>query len=228
MSDSEPIKNAFVEEAISYARQCMEEKLVPELTYHNLKHTFEHVMPAAMELAEKHGVGGTDQALLAVAVAFHDMGWIIQGKGHERISAMMARQKLPEFGFTEDQINKITDLILATQLPHRPRYLLEEILIDADMAVLSRDDFWQCHDELRAEMEVLGKPLSDVDWYRSQLTFLEDHRYFTDVAVEDREQAKREHMQELRRRLEACNPRSGRYTNGQSRSKSLVKSEKDA
>jgi len=116
----------------------------------------------------------------------------------------MARQKLPGFGFTEQQIELITALILATRLPHKPTSLLERILVDADMIILTREDFWQCHGELRDEMEILGEPLSDRQWYESQLAFLETHHYFTDVAIADREQVKQQRILELRQRLTAC------------------------
>jgi uncharacterized protein len=220
--------NDAVVEAISYARRCLKQKLIPELTYHNLTHTFEHVLPAAMDLADRCGVTQEEKELLAVAVAFHDIGWIVQGPGHERIGARMARQKLPDFGFTNRHIERITAMILATRLPHRPTCLLERILIDADMTILTRDDFWECNRELRDELEVLGQPLSDRQWYKIQLAFLETHRYFTDVAVAEREQVKQQHILELRRRLAACEAEPDLPLNRRSQDESLVQSENDA
>jgi len=227
VSDKDPLQNSSVKQAIDYARQCMENKLIPELTYHNLTHTFDQVMPAAMELADKVGVSSEEKALLAVAVAFHDIGWIVKGQGHELIGAKIARKKLPEFGFSDQQIKSITTMIMATRMPHQPTCLLDEILIDADMAILSRDDFWLCNDLLRAELEVLGEPITDHQWYKNQLAFLEKHRYFTDVDVAPREQVKQKHKRELKQRLVACDPEQGRSKNGKSPSGSLVKSERD-
>lgn len=213
-----------VDEAISYARQCLQQQLAPELTYHNLAHTFEQVMPAAMNLAERYGVSQEEKDLLAVAVAFHDIGWIVQGPGHERIGADLARQKLPSFGFSERQIERIATLILATQMPHQPKDLLENILVDADLAILSRDDFWECNARLRAETEMLGNSMSDCQWYENQLAFFEAHRFFTDGALDDRDQVKQQHVFEMRRRLAICEAGS---SNGQSRANPLVKSEND-
>ena len=227
MSGENQLKNGNVDEAIAYARQCMEQKLMPELRYHNLTHTFEHVMPAALELADLCGVSQEEKQLLMVAVAFHDTGWIFKGHGHERISAALARKKLPALGFSKRQVDRITSMILATQMPHQPTCLLDSILIDADMAILSRDDFWLCNDELRAELELLGEPLSDSEWYESQLAFLEKHRYFTNVAIAGREQAKQKHILELHQRLEACYAEAERPLNGHTPIESLVKSESD-
>lgn len=227
MSEVDRREKADVDGAIAHAQRCLQENLAPELTYHNLAHTFEHVLPAAMDLADRCEVPQEKKDLLAVAAAYHDIGWIVQGRGHERIGAKLARQKLPEFGFTERQIERITALILATRMPHRPKNLLDRILIDADMAVLSRDDFWQCNDELRAEMKVLGQPMSDRDWYKSQLAFLEAHRYFTPVAVARRERVKQGHIHELRRRLEAYEAEPDPVPNGRSETESVTKSESD-
>lgn len=227
MSTSDPLQHGNVDEAISYARRCLQQKLVPELTYHNLTHTFEHVMPAALDLADRCGVSREEKDLLAVAVAFHDIGWIVKGKGHERIGADMARQKLPTFGFSTLQVERIVSMILATQMPHQPTSLLDSILIDADMAILSRDDFWLCNDELRAELELLGTHLSDSEWLESQLAFLEVHRYFTLVAVADREKVKQKHILELRQRLEDCYSKREGSLNEYTLTDSLEHSEND-
>ena len=216
-----------VAEAIHYARQCLKEKLPPQLTYHNLKHTFEHVLPAAMDLADRCGLTQEEKDLLAVAVAFHDIGWIVQGTGHERIGADMARKELPDFGFTEQQIERIASMILATKLPHQPTCLLDSIMIDADMAVLSRDDFWHCNGELRCEVELLGETMSDRLWYEGQLSFLEAHHYFTEAAVAAYEPAKQEHILELRHLLETSEAEADLPQTRLSPAESLVESEND-
>jgi hypothetical protein len=100
-------------------------------------------------------------------------------------------------------------------------------MIDADMTILSRDDFWLCNDMLRAELEVLGEPLTDRQWYKNQLAFMEQHRYFTDVDVAARERVKQRHKHEVYQRLEACAPETSRSLNGDSPAGSLVKSERD-
>ena len=203
MSEIERLQKTDVKGAMAYARQRLQRELAPELTYHNLAHTFEHVLPTALELADHHQVAPPEQELLAVAVAFHDIGWTVQGHGHERIGAQLARQVLPNFGFTAEQIDRVAGLILATQMPHRPNNLLDQILIDADMDLLGRDDFWQRNSDLRAEMAALGEPMSDRQWYQEQLAFLEAHRYFTAVSMARREPGKQQHIAEVRRLLAA-------------------------
>jgi predicted metal-dependent HD superfamily phosphohydrolase len=199
--------------AIEYARHFMARNLAPDLTYHNLTHTFEHVMPAAMDLADRSGVSREEKELLAVAVAFHDLGWTAQGTGHERLGAEIARRELPSFGFGKRQIERIVSMIMATQMPHRSTCLLDSIMIDADMAVLGRQDFWEIHDNLRREIESLGKPMTDRQWYKNQLAFLEDHHYFTAAAVSSCEQSKQRHIRQLRHSLEASETESNSERN---------------
>jgi uncharacterized protein len=227
VSGDEQLSGGNVKGAIVYARQCMQQELAPELTYHNMTHTFEHVMPAAMELADLCGVSPEEKDLLAVAVAFHDLGWIVQGRGHEQLGAEMARRQLPAFGFNDQQIDSIVSMILATRMPPRSTCLLDSIIIDADMAILSRDDFRSCNNQLRMEIEALGEPLSDRQWYESQLAFLEQHRYFTDVAAAHYEPIKQQHILELRHSLDDCTPGPASSRNGRSSARSQVKSGAD-
>ncbi len=190
------------EGAINYARSRMMRELAPELHYHGLEHTFEHVLPAAMRLAELYDLSQDDILLLKVAVAFHDIGWIDQGKEHEEVSVRIARQILPDYGFLPEQIEQIGSIIMATRSPQSPTDLLEKIVVDADLDVLGRDDFWLRNDDLRAELSLNGHLMSDEEWYRNQLQFLESHEYYTDRARKLREKGKQTHIAELKRRLD--------------------------
>ena len=187
--------------AIEFARRRMEHELPPELSYHNLAHTFDDVLPAALHLADLCNLNEDEKNLLAVAAAFHDFGWIKPGAKHEQISADIAREVLPSFGFSQEQIETIAGIIMATHMPHTPSNLLEEILVDADLDVLGRDDFWLRNEELRAEIMCNGDRISDAEWYAYQLKFLEEHQYFTDAARQLRDKCKKRHEAELMRRL---------------------------
>jgi len=121
------------------------------------------------------------------------------------ISARIAAQVLPGFGYTKEQIEVVRWAILATALPQYPTTLLEEILTDADLDVLGRDDFMSHNDDLRRELAFLGKEYSDIEWYTNQLTFLESHTYFTASARKVRDEQKRINIAWLKRQLEELN-----------------------
>ncbi|MGD8805626.1 MAG: HD domain-containing protein [Chloroflexota bacterium] len=151
VSETDRVQQTDVKGAMAYARQRLQQELAPELAYHNLAHTFEHVLLTALELAAHYQVALHEKELLAVVAAFHDIGWTVQGQRHERVGAQLARQVLPDFGFLAEQVERVAGLVLAMQMPHRTNSLLDQILIDADMDLLGRDDFWQRNNHLRAE-----------------------------------------------------------------------------
>jgi predicted metal-dependent HD superfamily phosphohydrolase len=184
--------------ALEYARKRLIGELLPILRYHNLHHSFGEVLPAALLLADQIGIVKGDLQLLQVAAAYHDIGWIVQGEGHEIISVEICKQSLPAFGFSGAQINRIAGMIMATRLPQSPHNILEKILADADMFTLGSDDYWPRNADLRYELEALGDAISDKEWYQSQLEFLQIHQYHTVVAQNERDLRKRAHIAELR------------------------------
>lgn len=121
-----------------------------------------------------------------------------------RPQAQVAAHVLPDFGYAPDQIATITALILATRLPQRPRSPLQEILCDADLDVLGREDFLVCNRRLRAEQAQYHFPVSDVQWYQGQLTFLEEHLYVTPAAQALRDAEKRRNILHLQALLAAA------------------------
>ncbi|MFN2189823.1 MAG: HD domain-containing protein [Candidatus Promineifilaceae bacterium] len=194
--------------AIEYARSRMEKELKPYLKYHGLEHTFDHVLPAAVRLAEAYELDKDDIDLLKVAAAYHDIGWIVNGYEHEKESVRIAQAVLPSFGFQEESIDQITGIILATHPPQKPHNLLEEIMVDADLDVLGRDDFWKRNADLRFEVSQNGQVFNDREWYLSQLEFLENHSYFTEAARQLRDEGKQAHIEEIETRLEHASSKS--------------------
>ena len=75
-------------------------------------------------------------------------------------------------------------------------------MCDADLDYLGRDDFHEIADRLRRELREHGKIDSDRKWDEIQIHFLTAHRYFTDTAINTRQEKKLENIQEIRDRLE--------------------------
>ncbi len=190
-----------VERAVAYAYEEFARKLSPSLAYHNLQHTFADVLPVAERLAVQCEIEPQEQQLVRVAAAFHDIGWISQGNEHEATGVKVVRAVLPDFGFSAAAIETIAGMIMATRIPHSPKNLLEEILADADLDSLGRDDFWESAARLRTELANLGEPMSNLEWYRYVLAFLESHHYFTSAARALRAAQKARHCEDLRSRI---------------------------
>jgi len=172
------------EQARQYALNRLEKELSPHLLYHGLAHTRDEVVPAAEMLAGMEGLHGEPLYLLCTAAWLHDIGFIEQSVNHEMISARIATEALPDFGFSAQEVEIVRDAIMATMLPQAPTTLLERIIADADLTILGRPDFMPRNGDLRDELAYFGKEFSDVEWYSGQLKFIETHAYFTESARE--------------------------------------------
>lgn len=167
------------DDARQYALQRLEQELSPNLLYHGIMHTRDDVVPAVEVLADQERVREGPRSLLVTAAWFHDLGFIESVSNHESISARLAAEALPGIGFTAEEVDIIRGIILATVLPQTPKTHLEQIMADADLDVLGRDDFMLYNKNLRNELALLGQEFSDFDWYARQLQFLKSHTYFT-------------------------------------------------
>jgi uncharacterized protein len=187
------------------ARQYVFERLEREsdsrLSYHTLAHTRDDVLPAAERLATSEGIGVDDLLLLRTAVLYHDIGYTVGRVEHELIAVRIAALTLPTFGYQPAHISTIDALIMATRLPQAPQNLLEQIIGDADLDLLGREDFLDRNAELRQELQAFGDTTSDRDWFSEQLTFLTQHRYWTATATRLRNEQKARNITALTRRL---------------------------
>jgi uncharacterized protein len=197
--------------AREYALQRLEHDLAPYLTYHNLWHTRDEVLPGAIRLAHMLGVDGVDLRLVELGAVYHDIGFTVTTDEHERAGSLIAGNVLPRFGLPMSQVAAVQSMIMATKLPQSPKDLLEEIVADADLDSLGRDYFARRSLDLRSELKARGMPSTDEQWFERQLAFLEGHRYFTTAARSLRDDWERRNTDMTRRLLEqARNGRSGR------------------
>ena len=181
-----------------YAVKRLQQELPAVLTYHCLAHTLQGVVPAVERLAALERVNGQHLLLLRTAAYYHDLGFVERSDGHEVVSARMAAEILPRFGYNPAQIETIQGIILATRYPFEPHTHFESIMVDADLDVLGRDDFWPRNHALRVEREALaGLRLTDEEWYGGQLAFMQAHRYFTASSQSLRQAHKQRHMDEM-------------------------------
>lgn len=126
----------------------------------------------------------TDEENLIVRTAalLHDIGYIGSYDSHEENSIKFARELLVQFKYSQDQIDKVVELIEATMRLRKPKNKMEEILIDADMNYLSRADFVSLNDLYFMELLERGKVESKEIWNKEQIVLLSNHKYYTKVA----------------------------------------------
>jgi len=181
----------------SFILEKLRQELSPTLYYHDLNHTLD-VLHSVERLADLENVTGEDLVLLQTASLFHDAGMLRTYLGHEQASVEMIEEFLPHFGYNPPQIAKINKMIMTTRLPQSATGSLEQILCDADLDYLGRDDFFMIAHRLKLEWAVKNiKPTTLKEWYLLQISFLTTHRYFTKSAIESREAKKQENLLEI-------------------------------
>lgn len=164
----------------------LEKELPDYLYYHNVKHTVDVV--TEVELIG-WGEGCTDEEILLLKTAglFHDAGHTVAYDNHEYHSSVIAREMLPKFNYTPEQVEKICSIIMSTQLPPKPANLLENIICDSDLDYLGRSDFIPVSNTLYEELKAQNKMGSLNDWNKIQVKFISGHQYFTNTARSLRE-----------------------------------------
>jgi len=189
-----------LEQAGNYILTKLSEDLPAHLHYHNVHHTND-VYKACIQLAGLSGINGDEKKLLLTAALYHDCGFLKTYDEHELVSCQIARVSLQKYSYTIAEIEQICEMMMATRVPQLPMGLLGQILADADLDYLGRDDFFVVSDKLFSELYTLGKVKSIAEWDRIQIDFLENHRYFTDAAMHLRRPKKEEHLKQLKVKL---------------------------
>lgn len=172
-------------------------KHLPEFYYyHNVGHTL-YVAAIANEIGVQEKCTLKELDLLAAAALWHDTGYINAYKGHEEESCRLARTYLPEYGYSWDDIEIITGIIMATQIPQSPKNKLEEIMADADLTYLGTEEATLIANDFYRELKHLNPSLTPDEWNSMQISFLQHHRYFTQYCKERREPMKLKYVAKL-------------------------------
>lgn len=187
------------EAAKKYILNRLKNELPVHLTYHGYHHTLD-VYEMTKEIAQEEGVKDKEElTLLKTAALYHDCGFLSAYKGHEDISCDIARDSLPRFGYSESQIETVCHMIQATKIPQRPTNLLGEILADADLDYLGRDDFYSISKSLLDELRSIDALHDENEWNKIQVNFLAQQHYFTKTSKERRKEEKDKRLEELKK-----------------------------
>jgi adenylate cyclase len=156
------------------------------LFYHNVKHTVDVVTEVEL-IGWAEGCTDEEILLLKTAALFHDVGHTVNYDNHEFYSTKIAREMLPAYNYTPDQIERICSLIMSTKLPPNPTNLLENIICDSDLDYLGRSDFIPISNNLYEELKAQNKIGSLNEWNKLQVKFISEHQYLTNTARSLRE-----------------------------------------
>jgi len=172
--------------------------LKPTLYYHDITHTLD-VFNSTVRIAELEQVNSADLMLLKTAAMYHDCGMLRTYIGHEEASCMIVAEYLPNFGYSSREIDLVNEMIMATQLPQNASNRLEQIICDADLDYLGRDDFFMISHRLKLEWNLQEFNVTTLkEWYKLQVSFLESHQFFTQSAKDTRDAGKLKNLNEIK------------------------------
>lgn len=195
--------NHIVEESRAYVQKLLGEKLADWVAYHDYQHTDE-TFRASREIALACNLGPGELEIVLLAALFHDTGYIETVRGHERKSVAIATEFLRKREYPEESIRSVAGCILATTVPQKPRNLLEQVVCDADMLYVGREEFFHKNDLLKSEQEGReGKAVDPAEWLRTTLAFLEAQNYHTDYCRGKLTAGLKENIEAVRKQLDS-------------------------
>jgi class 3 adenylate cyclase len=176
----------------------LEKELPKSLYYHNVKHTVDVVTEVEL-IGWAEGLDDEGILLLKTAALFHDAGHTVEYDEHELHGTSLAREYLPGFGYSGEQIDRICEIIMATKLPPDPKDIFQKIICDADLDYLGRSDMIPVSNTLYRELKDRDKIGTFNQWNQLQLKFISGHSYFTKTAKSLREVNKQKQIERIRK-----------------------------
>lgn len=168
---------------IKVCESILTEEVDSRYAFHGLEHT-RQVAQEAARLAREEDLTPEEVLLVETAALLHDTGYRDRVSGHEQKSVELARELLPFHGYTLPQIDRITDLVLATTRGHKPKEKLEEVLQDANAAWagLPSPQAQEWLEKLYAEQRVTGQVSDLVQFLKTLVSWLSALQYHTESA----------------------------------------------
>jgi predicted metal-dependent HD superfamily phosphohydrolase len=149
---------------------------MPLLDYHNYEHA-----KAVRKEAKFYGImesrSPEEIFLLESAGLTHDAIMIPGRKDNEELTVTLVRPLLYNVGYTQPQIETVSELVLVTNMPTKPKNILENIICDSDLDYLGTQDYFEVSERFRKE---LG--MSEANYAALQIKFLGNHKYYTETA----------------------------------------------
>jgi len=175
-------------------------ELDEKLLYHSVDHTL-NVEKAVLKYAELEKLNQHELFLVQTAALFHDSGFLFRYDENESLAVEMLRYYAPQFGYQEQDISIIEEIIMKTVHGIEPSSLIESVMCDADLDYLGRVDYHITADKLFEEMALYGQEMTVKERFEAQIHYLENHQYYTTSAKNLRELGKKRRLSELKNQL---------------------------
>ncbi len=188
-------------DARNFVTEIFTQQVKPEFVFHSLSHT-EDVVEACSYMADHYQLAEEDRLVVLLAAWFHDTGYLEgDASGHEEKGIRLAQEFLHKQNADERLIQRVSSAIEATRMPQSPVSEVEKILCDADLYHLATTDFKAKSSLLKQEREwLVGQKISKSEWRKNNVSFLENHKYFTTYGQQNLEPKKLENLGSLRKK----------------------------
>lgn len=173
------------------AKKYVSEKLFPLkqkwYNYHNLDHTLD-VFSRSSYLWMKEWLNEELQEIIQISALFHDIWFLKQYDDNEIIWANIAEEWLNKNNYPVDKIDIIKQTILSTISTYlEPKNILEEIIKDADLDNLWRDDFEEKSQDLKQELiNIKWNDFDEKKWLEWTKQFILWYNFYTKTQIEER------------------------------------------
>ena len=171
------MSSTIISKTENFVQEYFDLKHDSRFEFHNIDHT-KSVVSAIKQLCDVANIKDDEKLNLIIAAWFHDLGYTSNPNDHELESANMAADFLEGINMPEGNIEKIKNLILATNMNWTGQDYHSLLLKDADLAHLASDNFFDINNKLRRENEQRnGGDISDSEWLKNNISFIESHQY---------------------------------------------------
>jgi adenylate cyclase len=194
--------------AYSKIENYLVNNLPQNYTYHTIEH-IRDVVDQVEKIAKREKIEKELIADLKLAAWLHDIGYIWEPNRHEARGVEYATAILNEMKFPKSKISLISGMIMATKIPQSPKNHFEEIICDADLDYLGREDYDKNSDSLLQEIRI-NREITNKEWLEIQESFLLKHHYHTGSSKKLRNKNKNIILKKIQDKIKS-------YKNGTSR-----------
>lgn len=198
-------KNPIIRKAFE-----MLDNLPEYLRYHTKEHT-EDVFHEAILFGTYDGLGEKELEKIAVAAAWHDIGFLIKQNNNETAAVSLFEREV--FLSNLDYVNDVKKMIMDTKLEiteNGPEILMKHntsaYLLDADVSNFGRPDFKDKMNLIAEESKIdLNNKEIKIKFLKFTLTLLKNQNWHTNAARELRQEQKMINIAELEKEIELLN-----------------------
>jgi predicted metal-dependent HD superfamily phosphohydrolase len=187
-----------VKSASEFVTKLLNENLPSEYKYHNLIHARE-VFEAVTELGKNSNLSDEELEIIQIAAWFHDVGFVKGYLDHEYKSIEILKDFLGNIGYSTENIDRISDIIIMTEMGATPTNLSEKIIRDADILHVGKEEFYSKCLSLKSEWEnIESKKFTELEWLQTSLDFINGTLFFTDYAKSKYEAGRQKNIYRLK------------------------------